>query len=198
MRSYKAISEKHPWRQASLCHSCSGNRAYLLHINCSELGSDASWVQDGISVCTGFKGNMSVTARDRLLLPKAKLVLKETKFCDNDISKKPQPNKKIPVGNSVSQNNVVPNCKSGISHIILFSKPSSFITVRKSAKKKNNLTLNAELQFLFFRNVFLPFYIFQNSLEYCPVLILLSIILFLPGNLPTIRIFVKHFNNVND
>lgn len=120
VRSYKVISEKHPWRHASLCHSCSGNGAYLLHINCSELGSDASWVQDGIPVCIGFKGNMSVTARDRMLLPKAKLLLKETKFCDNDISKKPQPNKKIPAGNSVSQKTVVPNYKSSILHIILF------------------------------------------------------------------------------
>lgn len=58
--------------------------------------------------------------------------------------------------------------------MILFSKPLSFIAVRKSVKKRN-LTQNAEFQFLRFHNVFLPFYTFQNFLEYCAVLILLLI-----------------------
>lgn len=34
----------------------------------------------------------------------------------------------------------MPNCKSGVLHIILFSKPSSFITVRKSVKKEESDT----------------------------------------------------------
>lgn len=32
----------------------------------------------------------------------------------------------------------------------------------------------------FFCNIFLPFYTFQNSLEYCPVLILLLIYILFP------------------
>lgn len=57
--------------------------------------------------------------------------------------------------------------------------------------------LNAEFQSFLFHNVFLLFYTFQNSLEYCPVLILLLIyILFAREDAN--QVFVKYFNNAND
>lgn len=176
MRSYKVISEKHHWRHASLCHSLSGNRAYLLHINCSELGSDASRAEDGIPVCIGFKGNMSVT----LLLPKAKLLSKYTKLRDNDISKKTSQTKKSKLISqkkwcliATEHSSPRDNQKQHFTYYPIFKTFVFYHSYKVS--KKRNLILNAEFQFLLFHNVLLPFHTFQNSLEYCPVLILLLI-----------------------
>lgn len=85
-----------------------------------------------------------------------------------------------------------------VFYILSYFQNLHLLSQLENWQKKSNLTLNAEFQFSFFHNVFLPFYTFQNSLEYCPVLILLPIILFLPGNMPTICIFVKYFNNFNE
>lgn len=84
-----------------------------------------------------------------------------------------------------------------VFYILPYFQNLHLLSQLENQQKMRNLTLNAELQFSFFHNVFLPFYTFQNSLENCPVLILLPIILFLPENMPTICIFVKYFNNLN-